>query len=49
MLGQGGRNQMARHMTRAVLGILFAALATWAVNTIVTKIFGPEQVSDGAA
>jgi hypothetical protein len=34
---------MARHLVRAVLGILFAAAATWAVNTIVERIFGPEE------
>lgn len=40
---------MARNVTRAVLGILFAAAATWAVNTIVTKIFGPDQGSEEVA
>lgn len=40
---------MARNITRAILGILFAAAATWAVNMIVTKIFGPDQGSETEA
>ena len=34
---------MARNVVRGVLGILFAAAATWAVNMIVERIFGPDK------
>jgi hypothetical protein len=35
-------NTMLRNMVRGVLGLVFAAVATWAANAIVEKMFGPE-------
>ncbi len=34
---------MARNVVKGILGILFAAAATWAVNMIVKRIFGPDK------
>lgn len=34
---------MAKNAVRGILGILFAAAATWAVNKIVNRIFGPDE------
>jgi hypothetical protein len=35
-------NAVLRSVVRGVLGLVFAALATWAANAIVEKMFGPE-------
>jgi len=37
---------MMRNVTRGVLGIVLTAVATWAANRIVERLFGPE---DGVA
>jgi hypothetical protein len=34
---------MAKNVVRGILGILFAAVATWTVNMIVNRIFGPDK------
>lgn len=35
-----------RSIVRGVLGVLFAAAATWATNSIVDKLFGPENLDE---
>ncbi len=40
---------MLRSTVRAILGIAFAALATWATNWIIDRIFGPEELEGGSA
>lgn len=40
---------MMRSVVRGVLGILFAALATWAANYIIEKMFGPEESEETLA
>ncbi len=34
---------MVRNTTRGILGLIFAAGATWLANFVVEKIFGPEE------
>lgn len=34
---------MTRNLVRGVLGLVLAAGATWLANTIVERIFGPEE------
>lgn len=34
---------MMKNLTRAILGLVLTAAATWAVNQIVDKIFGPDE------
>ncbi len=36
---------MTRNLVRGILGLVLAAAATWAANTIVERIFGPEEVA----
>ena len=42
-------NVMLRNMVRGILGLVFAALATWAANAIVERMFGPEPGNDRLA
>jgi hypothetical protein len=42
-LQREGSIEMAKNVVRGILGILFAAAATWAVNLIVNRIFGPDE------
>jgi hypothetical protein len=34
---------MLRNTTRGILGLVFAAAATWLANLVVEKMFGPEE------
>jgi hypothetical protein len=34
---------MMKNLSRAILGLIATAIATWAVNQIVDKIFGPDE------
>jgi len=34
---------MLRNTVRGILGIVFAAAATWLANYLVDKVFGPEE------
>jgi len=36
-------NSLVRNTSRALLGILMAATATWLTNFIIDKVFGPEE------
>jgi hypothetical protein len=36
---------MSRNLVRGILGLVLAAAATWLANTIVEKMFGPEDAS----
>ena len=40
---ESGMNSLVRNTTRALLGILLAAAATWLTNFITDQIFGPEE------
>lgn len=35
---------MMRNVVRSLLNIILAAVATWAANYIVDKVFGPEEL-----
>ena len=35
---------MTKNLTRAILGLILAAAATWATNQIVDQIFGPDEI-----
>jgi hypothetical protein len=37
---------VARNLVRGILNLLLAALAAWAANYIVEKIFGPEDAPE---
>ena len=34
---------MLKNTTRGILGLVFAAGATWLANFVVDKIFGPDE------
>lgn len=34
---------MARNLVRGILNLVLAAMATWAANAIVDRIFGPDD------
>ena len=38
-----GQMPMLRNTTRGILGLVFAAGATWLANFVIEKIFGPEE------
>jgi hypothetical protein len=40
---ESGMNSLVRNTTRALIGILLAAAATWLTNFITDQIFGPEE------
>lgn len=41
---QGGHSgAMLRNTVRGILGLVFAAGATWLANYVVEKVFGPEE------
>ena len=40
---ESGMNSLVRNTTRALIGILLAAAATWLTNFIIDQIFGPEE------
>jgi hypothetical protein len=40
---ESGMNSLVRNTTRALLGIVLAAAATWLTNFITDQIFGPEE------
>ncbi|MGI9252695.1 MAG: hypothetical protein ACR2J8_03040 [Thermomicrobiales bacterium] len=42
-------NSMLRGIVRGVLGLVFAALATWAANAIVERMFGPDPGNEQLA
>jgi hypothetical protein len=36
-------NSLVRNTSRALLGIILAAAATWLTNFIIDQVFGPEE------
>ncbi len=36
---------MMKNLTRGILGLVFAAAATWLANQIVDQVFGPDEQS----
>lgn len=38
---------MLRNIVRGILSVVFAALATWAANYVVEKLFGPDDADAG--
>ena len=40
---------LSRTMFRSLMGVAFAALATWLANYLTERIFGPEELEEGDA
>jgi hypothetical protein len=40
---ESGMNSLVRNTSRALLGIVLAAAATWLTNFLIDQIFGPEE------
>ncbi len=36
---------MLRNIVRGILNVVFAAIATWAANYVVEKLFGPDEIN----
>ncbi len=36
---------MLRNTVRGILNVVFAAIATWAANYVVEKLFGPDEIN----
>lgn len=34
---------MIKNVTRGILGLVLTAMATWAANEIVERVFGPDE------
>lgn len=34
---------MIKNVTRGILGLILTAMATWAANEIVERVFGPDE------
>jgi hypothetical protein len=43
-----GVGSMMRNVVRGILGLVFAALATWLANELTNIIFGPEEEFEDA-
>ena len=39
---------VSRTMFRSLMGVAFAALATWLANYLTERIFGPEELEAGS-
>ena len=37
---------MMRNVVRGILGLVLAAVATWAANWVTEQIFGPEELDE---